>query len=202
MAYSFEGHNRRNIDLAGSSRSSTSTAVLGSAREARLAREEQRRKERAATQVQKVWRGRKQAQAWREYCASVWEQTGSVANLVGSLGPGDEERLVQWCGQFQRSGFAVVKDIPPERALHYLQAISFRLMSVACAQPLSPNASTMLFTLVTLTTVTKAISSFPDLARTILRHLLERDFYARLASAYQRIVRNSGTSASLALADG
>ncbi|KZO97211.1 HECT-domain-containing protein [Calocera viscosa TUFC12733] len=187
MAYSFEGPNRRHIDLAGSSRSSTSTAVLGSAREARLAREEQRRRERAATNVQKVWRGRREARAWRDYCADVWKATGSVPYLVGSLGPGDEKRLVQWCAQFKQSGLDVMNGVPLDRVPHYLRAISSRILTVACAEPLSPSASTLLSALVTLTAVSKTASHSTDLARTILGHLLERDLYKQLSSAYQII---------------
>lgn len=67
--------------------SNTSSAVLSSVRAERLAREAQRERERAATVVQRVWRGRSAAAAVQEDVLGRCErgEVGDVARGAGAL---------------------------------------------------------------------------------------------------------------------
>lgn len=109
----FEGSGRRtNVDLS-TSTATSSTALLSSIRAERLAREAKRKHEHAAMIIQKVWRGRREANFVREKLLSDLEKglIGSWEKRAGALvyilregwtaGEGESVRrkralLVQW----------------------------------------------------------------------------------------------------------
>ncbi|KAK4685808.1 hypothetical protein P7C73_g4335, partial [Tremellales sp. Uapishka_1] len=90
---SFGKDKPRRVDLS-TSTASTSTSLLTSVRAQRLAREQKRREENAASRIQRAWRGRSEAGREKEELLVALE-TNAIA------GAGDRARalaIVLWCG--------------------------------------------------------------------------------------------------------
>ncbi|KAJ7757717.1 HECT-domain-containing protein [Mycena maculata] len=206
----FGDEKRRQINLGGSTSSSTLSSITDQAKARRAERVEQKRRNDSATRIQAWWRGASAIRATKTDMRRVFEaDVESITGLRCLVLIGmDQEVLRKWSQMMEGKGEACLFSpaLGPQQSnwLVLIRQICLLLLRSVAASPRSPDAVAYLKIINMLVSADVVARNLGpqgrDVAAEILLYVLRRGFYSLLSNALQSIpVTESKSSTSLPL---